>query len=476
MLKRLAGYAAYMFAATSLIKLLTFAVNMMAAKVRSKADFGDYGTYVLIYGLFLSVFTGGINQGIQKFGAASEEARKRFATLALWISAALLVVAVVVSIPVGIYWKWTMAMAFWGAPWVVFSTFGRWIVRTNLDAPVEAFLVVVGSLSTSVFQFCFLSFTDLGAALIYGDLLALVVTGLVTAWVLPKAVGMSLSQVIFQHVPKSFVKETTEFTAPVWVASQIANGGHFATGGYTRGILGTVQMGVFNLVEHLWQFAFVPMDLIGQAALPALVKEEEHRSELFRELTRLCLIAFPFIGIGVAGGIPMLLQLMDIAEKWAEVPPLILVLVASIPIRTIQIVINHYAVAEDRAQLLIRGSIIYFATIGLLIYPLASIWGLSGVILSDNLGHLAVVLTFIISLWRSHESDMRTVLIWMLLSSLSCFAAVGFLYVYGLSTWGWLWSAPIGVAYVLSLFVWRIARPSDIGKLKAAILERFGRS
>jgi len=47
--------------------------------------------------------------------------------------------------------------------------YGRYIVRSNLDARREARLMMVSSLSNSIFQFLFLTFTDYRDALIYGD-------------------------------------------------------------------------------------------------------------------------------------------------------------------------------------------------------------------------------------------------------------------------------------------------------------------
>ena len=64
MLKKLASYTAYMFIATSAIKLISFAVNMLGAKFRTREDFGDYGTYVLIYGLILSATTMGVSVSV----------------------------------------------------------------------------------------------------------------------------------------------------------------------------------------------------------------------------------------------------------------------------------------------------------------------------------------------------------------------------------------------------------------------------
>lgn len=473
MLKKLASYTAYMFAATSAIKLVTFGVNMLGAKIRTREDFGDYGTYVLIYGLILSAATMGVNQTIQKYAADDDDNRRRFTAIVYRIFVVLLVLGIAAAVPVGMFWKWSMSLAIIGAPWVVVSTLGRFLVRTKLDARVESKLVIVGSLTNSGFQFAFLVFTDYKDALIYGDFAALVVTGLVTMFVLPRITELKISQIFSMKIPRAFLKECGRFTLPVWGAGAVGTGGHYATGGYTRAALGTGPMGVFSLSETLWQFAFVPMDLVGQAALPGLVKETEDRPRLFRELVRLCLIAFPFIAICVAGGMPLLLQILNLEDKWYEVPNVLLMLVVSVPLRSFQIVANHYTIAEGHSRLAFFTAVVYVVAIAIFLYPLTSAYGLYGVVAADILASGCNAVSFAVFMWKGYRNDMKTGMIWSFLALGACLTSLVPLYVYKDWEWRWTLALPCGLLYLGLLFVTRVAQRSDIARLVSALQERF---
>lgn len=475
MLKKLAGYTAYMFVATSAIRLITFAVSMLGAKIRTKEDFGDYGTYVLLYGLIISATTMGLNQTIQKYSADDEENRQRFTVMLYRGFALLFVVGGLAAIPVGMYWKWSMSLALIGAPWVVMSTLGRFIVRTKLDARIESKLVIVGSITNSGFIFAFLVLTEYKDALIYGDFAALVVTGLVTMFVLPRVTDLKAAAIFTMKIPGAFLRECARFTAPVWGAGAVGTGGHYATGGYTRAALGTGPMGVFNLAEQLWQFAFVPMDLVGQAALPGLVKEKEDRPRLFRELVRLCLIAFPFIAICVAGGMPLLLQVLDLDEKWFEVPNVLLMLVMSVPLRSFQIVANHYTIAEGHARLAFYTAVVYLVAVAIFLYPLTEIYGLYGVVAADILASGCNSVSFAVFMWKGYKNDMKTGMVWAFSSLVVCFVSVLPLYIYKDWTWRWTLALPCGLVYLALLLVVRVVQPSDFARLKQALMERFGR-
>src|SRR5262245_7215871 len=81
MLRKLVGYAAYMFGASSLASLFTLGVTLLGMSTRPKEAFGDYALYILIYTTGQSLFVLGANASIQKFGAVNNENRIRFAKL-----------------------------------------------------------------------------------------------------------------------------------------------------------------------------------------------------------------------------------------------------------------------------------------------------------------------------------------------------------------------------------------------------------
>jgi O-antigen/teichoic acid export membrane protein len=234
-------------------------------------------------------------------------------------------------------------------------------------------------------------------------------------------------------------------------------------------------MGVLGLSETLWQFAFVPMDLVGQAALPGLVKETEDRPRLFRELVRICLIAFPFIAICVAGAMPLLLQILTLEDKWYEVPNVLLILVMSVPLRSFQIVANHYTIAEGHARLAFYTAVVYLVAIGILLYPLTEAYGLYGVVGADIIASGLNSVSFAVFMWKGYKNDMKTGMIWSFLALAACAIAVSPLYIYKDWEWRWAIAVPCGLAYLLLLFVMRIAQVSDVHRLIKAVKEKLGR-
>ncbi|MBK8011458.1 MAG: lipopolysaccharide biosynthesis protein [Deltaproteobacteria bacterium] len=465
MLKRVAGNAAYMFVATSVVRVLSFAANMLAAKIRTKENFGDYNTYVMFYGLVHIFLTSGAAQTIQKFATTDDEARKHYGALAYRVFFALLVLCGLASLGVGFGWKWTMAMALWGAPWLVVTTLSRLIIRTRLDARREARIVVVGSLSTTVFQLGFLLLTDLPEALIYGDLIALVITGFVGLWMLPAAAGIEWTEALKRRVPHGFVRDSLRFMLPTWGSGLVGQGGAYIRMAYTRGVLGTVAMGVIGLLEYLWQFIQIPIEALSHQVLPGLVKETEDRPRLYRELTRLCLIAFPLIGVMVAGGVPLLFQLMSIDEKWAEIPTLFILGIQGIPVSCFLMTTGHYAIAEGKPSFPLYAGIAFVATISVFLYPLGHVLGLAGVVIAQNLALVALAIALAALMWRSCKPDMRSGLLWSFLSTLAIAASSAFLYAF--SDWPWraVLVIPAAGIYIALLFVFGVARRSDVTRL-----------
>ncbi|MCB9655466.1 MAG: hypothetical protein H6729_15200 [Deltaproteobacteria bacterium] len=475
MLKKLAGYAAYMFAATSFARLFSFAANMLGAKYRRVEDFGDYNTYVYLYGLMHVLLTSGAAQTIQKYAAIDDKHRRQFAVLVFRLFILLVILCGAIAIPVGFGWKWNMALAFVGAPWMIATTLSRFVIRTRLEAKLEARIFIVASLSTTSFQLVLLMGTNLPDALIYGDLAALIVAGAFALSVLPSAADIKWVDVFKMKVQTPFIKESLKFTAPIWAGAQVSQGGWYLRGAYTRGVLGTTAMGVIGLADYLWQFVLIPVDLLGQAALAGLVKETEDRPRLFRELLRLCLFTFPVIGIVVAGGIPLLLQIMKMDDKWSQVPPLLLLMILTIPFHCFQIVNNHYSVAEGRPRYGLYASIACTIPLALGIHPLGAALGLEGVIIAQGVTMTIYALAFVVPMWADYKADMRSGIIWTTLSTIAVGASAGLYYAYQDWAWRWTLTAPAVLIYVALLFLFGVAEKSHVTRLIRAVKERLGR-
>ena len=220
-LKKLVGYAAYMFGANTFTALLNFSVSALGMVTRPKEAFGDYAIYMLVYEIGNGVFIFGANATIQKYAAGNQENRLRFTKmvfigfmlLLLGFGAAAAVVSQLASL------KYSLALL--GLPFVITYWYGRYIVRSNLDAKREARLMMVASLSNTIGQFLFLTMTDFRDALIYGDFLALVTSGLMAIVILPGGVGASIKEIMKTKVPKEFLKEIFTFTIPLWLAGQV---------------------------------------------------------------------------------------------------------------------------------------------------------------------------------------------------------------------------------------------------------------
>src|SRR5262245_3987531 len=132
-LERLVDYAAFMFGATSLIRLITFAVSMLGARTRPKDAFGDYGTYVLVYTICQGLFIFGANQTIQRFAARDEAARVRFARIALTLFGALLGVFTIAAIVAGsVSGRLWLSLSLFGTPFVVLWWWARYLARSQL--------------------------------------------------------------------------------------------------------------------------------------------------------------------------------------------------------------------------------------------------------------------------------------------------------------------------------------------------------
>lgn len=483
MLRKLVGYAAYFAGATSLIRLLTFSVGMLGAKLKSRETFGDYNTYVLIYSYAQGFFIFGINQTIQRYAAGDETNRRRFAYLAYLLFAVLFVSTGFAGVGVGVLYDWSYSFAMFAIPWIVLWWWARYLYRSTLDAKGETKLTVLSSLGNSVFTLGFIALTDFEDSLIYGDFAAIAVAGIVAFAIIPRSVGLSFGELFRTEIPKGFLEEMFSFTRPIWAAGQVQTLGIQAQGFWTRGHLGAAMMGTYGFMNQLWHFAFIPMDVIGQAALPGLVQAKGERSKLYNELIRLCLVAFPLIAISVAAGIPLVLQILDWAfalvterqsflVKYPELPAMMILMSLSVPMRAVEIVANQYAISEGykRAPLIVQ--IVSLTAMAISLYPLTMEYGIYGVILAGGVAEVAKAVAFIAVLWKRLRDNMRTTAVWAIFSTIGVGAAVVPVYMYQGHPSSWLAAFPAAAIYVVAMFVFRMITFNDFVRVVSAYRAR----
>jgi O-antigen/teichoic acid export membrane protein len=485
-LKKLFGYAAYMFGANFLTGMLTFGVSALGMVSRSKEAFGDYSMYMRIYEIGQGLFIFGANASIQRFAADDPLNRMRFSALAYYLFLGLLALGGIAGVAVGFSIRWSYAFALFGIPWLVLYWWARYIVRSNLDAKREARLMMISSLANSVSQFVFISFTDLRDALIYGDFVALVVGGLCAISYIASGNGASIPAILKARPPKQLVKDAVRFAVPLWWSGQIFQARHQIQGLWTRAALGPAPMGALQGKDTMWQFAQKPLEYLGQAALPGLVSEKERRGELYSDILRLCLVGFASIGIAVAAGIPLVFEAIDglsallgstaepISVKYAEVPGLLRILALGMPIVAFETVTNQYSVAENRPK-----SVLYsnFATVAVVlgsIYPLTLRFGLAGVVSSGLIGAIASSIAYVSVLHHDFRAEMRTALAWTAIATIGSAAALLPVQLYAAERWSWALSFPAVALYLSLMFATRIVRAEDFRRAWRAYRTRGG--
>lgn len=484
MLKRLVGYAAYMFGANTVTGLLTFAVSTLGMVSRPKEAFGDYATYMRVYEIGQGLFIYGANASIQRFAADSDENRTLFSALALRVFFVLLVGMSVLGLAAGLSLDWTYAFALFGLPWLVLYWWGRYIVRSKLDARREARLMMIASLSNSVYQLLFLTFTDYRDALIYGDVLALVTSGIAAVVYISAGQQRSILELLRIPVPRQLLREAIAFAKPVWWSGQLFQARHQTQSVWTAAKLGAAPMGALQGMMTFWQFAAKPLELVGQAALPGLVAAKEGRSELFREVLRMCLVAFGLIGVAVAAGMPLVFQLVDairallgkdgepFVSKYGEVPGLLRVLAVMMPVYAFDVVSNQYSVAEGRPRMVLYSNIATVVAVGASIYPLTSSHGLTGVVLSGALGTAASAATYATVLWRDYPRDMRAGTRWTLWATAAAIATMAPSQLYAAWPWSWVLSFPAVLCYLALMFAAGLVGREDVGRVVRAVRQR----
>lgn len=483
MLRKLVGYAAYMFGANTFTALLNFAVSALGMVTRPKEAFGDYAIYMLVYEIGNGIFIFGANATIQRYAADSLENRQRFTKLVFLV---FLGMSGVFGLAGFVVWRFiglNYALALFGLPWVVTYWYGRYVVRSNLDAKREARLMVVASLANTVFQFLFLTLTDLRDALIYGDFLALLASGLMALVTLPAALGLSIRQIFQVPIPREFLKEAFRFTVPLWLAGQVFTLKVRLQSIWTTAFIGSKAMGALQGMQTMWQFAGKPMEYLGQASLPGLVSAKEDRDVLYRELLRFSVVSLTAVAIVVAAGIPFVFQVIDfvaellgrtgvpMSEKYAEVPVLLLLPTLAVPFTAVEMVTNQYSVAVGKQRTVFYAQVVNVAVMAATLIPLAKHFGLIGVVIAGAIGELGNAGTFIVLLWKHRTDSMRTALVWSVLATAATAAALTPVYVYREIAFSWLLAAPALVIFGALMMLTRMLQVQDFKR----VLKAFGR-
>lgn len=489
MLRNVFGYAAVVTLVTSGAKVLTLGVGLLGASFKTKEQFGNYGTYVLIYSIVQNLFIAGVNQVVQKYGADSEVNRIRFARLAYMLFGVLMIPCGLGFLLIGgVFGKWTIALAFLGTPFIVAWWWARYLFRTTFNAKGESLITVLASLCNSLFILGFIALTDFGDALIYGDFAALVVPGLVSLLVIPRAADTSIGAIIKAKVPREWLWEMYVFGRPIWAAGQLFAAGGWLQGLMTRGKLGPIAMGEWQFMGSLGQLINQPMDIVGHASLPGLVKEKENRPAMYRELLRMCLLAFPFIALTVAAALPLFLQLADIgisyipdktgelSTKYGNVHLLLLITAISTPALAIEIVAGQYAISEGLSKAPLQVQAASLVAVLLVLWPAATYFGLYGILIAAAVGEVAKSGAYIYILWRPFPQNMKTSLVYGILSLFwTCMGAVP---VYWFRDWeyNWLLALPAAGIFFCGMVLSRLVHREDFRRVYRAFVSREGSS
>lgn len=464
-----------MLGANTLTGLLTFGVSAFGMVSRSKEAYGDYALFQRTYEIGQGLFIFGANAAIQRFAAGNDENRRRFGAIAIYLFLGLMVVMTFGGVAVGTFAGWTFGLALFGLPWLILSWWGRYIVRSNLDAKREARLMMIASLSNSLFQFAFLTFTDYRDALIYGDFAALVMSGIAAIWYIRSGLGIGIFEILKTKIPKEFLKESYKFAVPVWWSGQLFSVRNQLQSVWTAAWLGTARVGVLEGSRTFWQFTQKPLEYLGQAALPGLVKEDAERSRLYQEIVRVCLTAFTFIGIAVASGMPLLFDIIDALSgksgadslwgKYSEVPMLLRIFALLIPLQAFQMVTNQLAVASGKPRAVLIANIATVIVVLSAIYPLTQRFGLFGVIAAGQLGEAASALTYFVVLRPMFPNELRAGAKWTLLTTLAGAIALAPVQIYADWKWSWVLSFPAVIIFMVMMLVLKVLEIEDLRRV-----------
>ena len=476
MLRRLVGYASYMFGANAFTALITFAISAAGMVSRSKEAFGDYTLYLAIYSVGQGFFIYGANACIQQWCAADPQNRRRFANLAFRLFGVLILIMGGFGVALGFFVSWIYGLGLIAIPFMVAAWWARYIFRSTLDARKEAVIMMTLSLSNSAGRFFFLTFTDLRDALIYGDFLSVVVGGVTAVLILPRGIGSTFREILSTDVPAQFVRDVLKFARPLWVSGIVflANGTLETV--WTRAALGVAPLGALGAFQQMWQFVAKPIEYISQATLPGLVKAGERREELFCDVLRMCLVTLPMIAIGISIGSPLVFHLIDFISglfgatselnvKYAEVPLLMLLASLAIPATNVEMVLNQHSIAEKRPNNVLYAQLFDVLVVAATIYPLATAYGVHGILIASVIGATANMLVYIFLLRRSHPGPVRFALRSSALS-FACVVPIAYLgYLFHDEPYSWALAFPAAALYLFGMLLVRLLLPSDIQRV-----------
>jgi len=484
---RIVGYAAVMFGASAFTGFLNFLISVTGMVGRSKATYGEYMTYVMVYSTAQSFFMYGINGVVQKLAAGKDYERQVFCALAFRGFLALFLVTTGLGLAVGVAWSPNIGLGIAGISLIVMNTWSRYLVRTKLDARAEALLLGVPSISTALLQVLFVVLIPFEHGLIYGDFLAMVIAAVLGLVWLPRIAGLSFSELWSLTMPAELKREALRVGRPLWLAGQIGAAGSYMGGIVTRAGLGGEALAVNGATQTFWQFAWKPIDLIAQGTLPALVEAKERRQELFFDVLRMAFAVLPSLGVGVAIGIPLLFQVIDLivlrlglsgpslSEKYGDVQVLLLLQAASMPLAAFTMVWNQYSIAVGEAKAALPMQIASASATLVALLALTGPFGLYGVYVASFIGALASAVAWIFLLGRSHAAEMRRALGWLAISQVAAALALA-LGWYALGhRYGWALSFLAVSAYLGMLLLSGIVRPSDLMKGIGMVRARFAR-
>lgn len=476
MLRRLVGYAAYMFGANFVTGMFSMIIGTAGMASLPKEAYGDYALYMRIYELGQGLFIFGANASIQRYAAGDEENRVKFSALAFRLFFILMGITTLGGALLGYFAGWRYSLALFGLPWLVFYWWGRYVVRSNLDAKREARMMMIASLSNNIATFCFLTFTDYRDSMIYGDFVGLVCSGIGAMIFMRTGLGIPLGKIIRTHVPKDLIKEAVKFGMPVWWSGQLFSLRNQMSSLWTVK-LGKAELAAVEGMRTMWQFALKPLEYLGQATLPGLVAAKEERSKLFQEVLRVCLASFTFIGIAVAAGIPLFYQLVDwvrallgkegesFLEKYGEVPGLLRMLALLMPLVAFQTVANQLAVAGSRPRTVLIANLVTVAAVLAVVWPLSDRYGVFGVIGAGQIGEVASALTYALVLRADFPKEMKSGLRWTGWTFVAAAVALAPVHYFADWKWSWVISFPSVLIFTLLLFVFRVLEVEDLRRV-----------
>lgn len=471
-LRRLVGYTAVMFGASTVTGLLSFAVNALGMSLLTKDTYGDYATYVLIYSVGQGFFIFGVNQCIQREASDDPIARLRFIKLAYLGFAALLVLCLMAAVPVAYVYDGTLALGVVALPFVVVAWWCRYVVRSQLDAKREAFFNSIASLGTTVFQLGFLLLSSYTASLVYGDFLAQCAAAIIPMMLMPQSQGVTLREILRTPIPREFLRRNFEQAKPNWLSGQVSVAAQTFTMAWSRATLGAAALGSLSAMNMIWNFALKPMDQLAQAALPGLVTAKERRGQLHRELMVLCMVAFPMLGAGVALGTPLLLEVLKLREKYGELPPFIIVMAAAVPMGVFQMIHNQLAVARGDSRFTLYGQLGQLVGVGLATVTLMGPFGLMGGVIAGAVG---VAVNAAVLFWCMRDDpvhDVRLAARWTVLGTIGVVLAMLPYYPLRHERWVWVTALLVPVLYGAAMMLFRVLTVADLRRVWGLVQAR----